>query len=403
MNKLTTLVCLFAAGIGTLSAATRYKGDFNNDGKVDLADMVVLAKAINEEKTDRSLHDLNASGSVDDADLHWLADLIISGKLIEDVGINIGIGGWDDGGEDFGGTVGAAYSRRAAGAQGFTFFAESPRYDYGNNVTYVDFGLKSDSETGNICAVYFKLRVPDADFPDGDFVELYEAAVAGHGIYGKPVIESRSPEEKELRFIVFSPSLDAIADDSAPIGRLKYNLSESKPGSFTITESHAIVKGSDNVWEIDGSGNSFADMCYRPLSSISIEHDGTEEIAVGEQKELRVIFNPDDATDKSVEWSSDNTDVATVDNSGVVTVNDKGTATITVRTLDGSNLEASCMIQGVTNTSGIMDAESDVTSVDIYSAKGILLRKAVDKDEVNSLPAGLYILHSGAKSYKVVK
>lgn len=88
----------------------------------------------------------------------------------------------------------------------------------------------------------------------------------------------------------------------------------------------------------------------------------------------------------------------------MVTVNDKGTATITVRTLDGSNLEANCMIQGVPNIiTGIMDAESDVTSVDIYSAKGILLRKAVDKDEVNSLPAGLYILRSGTKSYKVVK
>ena len=61
----------------------------------------------------------------------------------------------------------------------------------------------------------------------------------------------------------------------------------------------------------------------------------------------------------------------------MVTVNDKGTATITVRTLDGSNLEASCMIQGVPNIiTGIMDAESDRMPVDIYSAKGILLRQS---------------------------
>lgn len=402
MNKLITFLCLFVAGIGSLYATTRYKGDFNNDGKVNLADMAVLAKAINEGKTDQSLHDLNASGSVDDADLHWLADLIISEKLIEDVGINIGIGGWDDGGEDFGGSVGVAYSR-ARSASGFTFFAESPRYDYSNDVTYVDFGLKSGAETGNICAVYFKLHVPDIDFVDGDFVELYESAGAGHTIYGKPVIKSYSPQEKELRFIVFSPSLDAITDDSAPIGRLKYTLFDSKAGRFEITESHALVDGNDNVCEIDGSGNDFSDLCYRPVTSISIEQDGIEEIAVGEQKALRILFNPENATDKSVEWSSDNTDVASVDNSGVVTVNNKGLATITVRTLDGSKLEASCNIQGVAIITGIMDAISDGMLVDIFSANGILLHKAVDKESVNSLPAGLYILRSGAKSHKVVK
>ncbi len=124
---------------------------------------------------------------------------------------------------------------------------------------------------------------------------------------------------------------------------------------------------------------------------------------MGEQKALRVLFNPENATDKSVEWSSDNADVASVDNSGVVTVNNKGLATITVRTLDGSKLEASCNIQGVAIITGIMDAISDGMLVDIFSANGILLHKAVDKESVNSLPAGLYILRSGAKSHKVVK
>ena len=53
---------------------------------------------------------------------------------------------------------------------------------------------------------------------------------------------------------------------------------------------------------------------------------------------------PDNATDKTVTWTSSNTDVATVNSSGVVCAVDNGTAIITATTVDGSKKVATCFV-----------------------------------------------------------
>lgn len=59
---------------------------------------------------------------------------------------------------------------------------------------------------------------------------------------------------------------------------------------------------------------------------------------------LSVTVMPEDAGDKSVTWSSDNSKVATVDGSGLVTAVAAGTAIIRATTNDGSNLTAECQV-----------------------------------------------------------
>lgn len=61
----------------------------------------------------------------------------------------------------------------------------------------------------------------------------------------------------------------------------------------------------------------------------------TTTIAVGANETLVATVAPADATDKSVSWASDDTDVATVDSDGKVVGVAAGTATITVTTTDG--------------------------------------------------------------------
>lgn len=58
---------------------------------------------------------------------------------------------------------------------------------------------------------------------------------------------------------------------------------------------------------------------------------------------LHATILPADATDKSIEWTSSNEDVATVDQSGRVTAKDNGTATITATTKDQGKT-ASCAV-----------------------------------------------------------
>ena len=69
----------------------------------------------------------------------------------------------------------------------------------------------------------------------------------------------------------------------------------------------------------------------------------TAELKVGKNTTLVATVLPVNAADKTVSWSSDNSDVATVDATGKVTAVAVGTATITVTTTDGGKT-ATCTV-----------------------------------------------------------
>ena len=63
----------------------------------------------------------------------------------------------------------------------------------------------------------------------------------------------------------------------------------------------------------------------------------------GDTEELMATVMPENATDKGIEWKSDNESVATVSQAGLVTAIKDGSATITVKTNDGG-FSASCEV-----------------------------------------------------------
>ena len=70
----------------------------------------------------------------------------------------------------------------------------------------------------------------------------------------------------------------------------------------------------------------------RPIEVTKVSVDMTEvSLTEGESVTLIANVSPDDATDKTVSWSSDNTAVATVNESGKVTAVAAGEATITAK------------------------------------------------------------------------
>ena len=78
-----------------------------------------------------------------------------------------------------------------------------------------------------------------------------------------------------------------------------------------------------------------------PLTGISIS-DSSAELAVGTEKQLTVIFAPENTTEKTISWSSTDTNIATVDENGKITALAKGSATITAT--GASNLTATCTV-----------------------------------------------------------
>ncbi len=69
----------------------------------------------------------------------------------------------------------------------------------------------------------------------------------------------------------------------------------------------------------------------------SVKFDKTKlNMTVGESAKLKILFNPENASIKTVTWKSNNSNVATVDGKGNIKAVGVGGAEITVTTLDGS-------------------------------------------------------------------
>ena len=80
----------------------------------------------------------------------------------------------------------------------------------------------------------------------------------------------------------------------------------------------------------------------------SIELNETSvELTVGKTLQLMATVMPEDATEKTVTWTSSDDAIATVDATGLVTAIAPGFATITATTTDGSNLSANCNLTSI--------------------------------------------------------
>lgn len=98
-----------------------------------------------------------------------------------------------------------------------------------------------------------------------------------------------------------------------------------------------------------------------PVSSIEITPSGGE-IQIGGSIQLTAKVFPEDATNKSVSWSSGNTNVATVSNNGTVTGKGVGTATITVTGDDGVKAAVQVRVNGI-ECSSITVSPSEYTGI----------------------------------------
>ncbi|MBQ8942674.1 MAG: Ig domain-containing protein [Firmicutes bacterium] len=106
------------------------------------------------------------------------------------------------------------------------------------------------------------------------------------------------------------------------------NYDDAAPGEYTDTITFTA--------EVESSAVA--------VTGITLNKTETS-IQVGNNETLSVTaVTPDDATNKTVTWSSDNTDVATVDADGKVTAVATGTANITATANDGSGVTATCAV-----------------------------------------------------------
>ena len=119
----------------------------------------------------------------------------------------------------------------------------------------------------------------------------------------------------------------------------------------------------------------------------------------GEAFKIEARVLPEDATDKSLVWSSSNESVATVDSEGNVSVLKEGTCVIKALAADGSGITAECIITSVSGVESIFLADD---LLDVYDLKGILIKKDTDSESLKSLTPGLYLIRQCGNMKKLI-
>ena len=113
----------------------------------------------------------------------------------------------------------------------------------------------------------------------------------------------------------------------------------------------AVKEGTATITAKATDGSNVSAKCTIKVKAPVVLVEGitlnaTEQtLTVGETFALTASVLPENATNKSLVWTSSDENVATVDANGLVTAVKEGTATITAKANDGSNVSAKCTIK----------------------------------------------------------
>ena len=150
-------------------------------------------------------------------------------------------------------------------------------------------------------------------------------------------------------------------DSNVDKGTYYYKLKAIAP------ENDPIYKDSDF-----GAASSGVKVAYKlekvDVTDITINNleQLEKELTEGDKVTVKVTVSPDNATKKSVTYTSDNEAVATVSADGVITAVAEGTATITIQSVSNPEVKAS-----VTITVAAKKPETAVTSITIANSKDL--------------------------------
>lgn len=202
----------------------------------------------------------------------------------------------------------------------------------------------------------------------------------------------------ELAFDGFRNNDDITDLDELPLISCDANIA-SEPGVYPIM----LSGGGDNNYEYilkDGQLIVIEKESIILIQSILLNPDSWVGMP-GETFQIIAEIIPENATNKVLNWISNNENIAKVDENGNITAISEGTCVITVSSTDGSNVSNQCEVVITTNTSSI-DIFSDSAIVDVYNIQGNLIKKNVDRTFIDQLNHGIYIIRQGKISKKII-
>ncbi len=175
-----------------------------------------------------------------------------------------------------------------------------------------------------------------------------------------------------------------VVPDNATDQNVVWSSSDPSVASVTGGLVKALVSGSAtiSVATTDGlvKATCAVTVTDKKISVQSVSLDQTAlDMIVGDEVTLNATVTPDNATDKGISWSSDNTDVATVAD-GKVSAVSVGSATITVTTSDGGKT-ATCAVTVTAKTVSVQSVSLDQTALDMIVGDEVTLNATVTPDD----------------------
>ena len=185
------------------------------------------------------------------------------------------------------------------------------------------------------------------------------------------------------------------------------DLSIATVDNYGNVKAVAAGKTTVTVSSADGRFTATCTVNVNVNVSSLILSDTSITLKKGDSKKLSVSISPDDATNKSVTWSSGDTNIAIVDNMGKITAVNGGSTVITVTSIYGK-IAATCsvnvtvavqsvsldkseltLIKGQTATLNATIVPSDATTKDVSWASSNISAVTVDNRSIKAVGVGI--------------
>ena len=200
----------------------------------------------------------------------------------------------------------------------------------GKGTTDITVTSQADSTKNATCSVTVYVPV--------DSVTLNKSALTLNKGDTETLVATVKPDDATDKSVTWSSSNEAVAtvDQNGKV------MAKGK-GTADIT----VTSQADSTKKATCSVT-----VYVPVDSVTLNKSALTLNKGGSETLIATVL-PEDATDKSVTWSSSNGSVATVDQNGTVTAKGKGTATITVTSQADNTKKATCAVTVNVPTEGV--------------------------------------------------
>ena len=162
----------------------------------------------------------------------------------------------------------------------------------------------------------------------------------------------------------------------------------------------AVAPGTAIITATCGSVSATCKVTVLPIVATSITiTPNPVSLVEGTTVQLNAEVYPADVTDKTVTWSSSNTEVATVDAAGLVTGVSTGKATVTAKC---GEVSATVEVTVTADPAGLESVMADPNAIfDVYTIGGSVVRRGANANALRDLQPGIYVIVSGGKAFKV--